>query len=246
MQHLLAGVQYVVCTPNPTCTPCGPTLATHCVIMRSAFAFLILASATTAACTSSSPTGTETYDSVRDRLATKPTRLYIGSEGSTGTVTAKRWTSDGWVEGQTDVTISSGELRATVDKSGSLELQQFEVGVNPIEIPEEVFKKPAQLTDVKVKLVGAVKGETNWTSDDDATVTLTLSLDLNWSIAVNNSQTPLGTQHLPPVPVDVVLTGAGDHVDASIGLHASGELWNWAGLLELTGLELAMSGETTN
>ena len=101
------------------------------------------------------------------------------------------------------------------------------------------------LKDVRVKLTDAVSGQTTWTSDDDATVTLTLELDLDWSIAVNGSQTPLGTQHLPPVPVDVMLTGAGDHIDASIGLHASGELWNWAGLLELTGLELALSAETT-
>jgi hypothetical protein len=214
--------------------------------MRSAFALLLLATATTAACTSAAPTGTETYASVRDRLEHKPTRLYIGSDGSSGTITAQRWTSDGWVAGDTDVTISGGELRATVDSAGTLEVQQFQVSVEPIDIPMEVFNKPAQLKDVKVKLAAATKGETSWSSDDDATVTLTLSLDLDWSIAVNDTQTPLGTQHLPPVPVDIALTGAGDHVDASIGLHAQGELWNWAGLLELTGLELAISGETTN
>ena len=214
--------------------------------MRSALAFVLLASATTAACTSAAPTGSETYDSVRDRLATKPTRLYIGSEGSTGTITAKRWTSDGWIEGQTPVTISSGELRGSVDHAGTFKLETFEVGVAPIDIPEEVFKKPAQLKDVRVKLTTAASGQTVWTSDDDATVTLTLALDLDWSIAVNDTQTPLGTQHLPPVPVDVTLTGAGDHVDASIGLHASGELWDWAGLLELTGLELSLSAETTD
>ena len=216
--------------------------------MRSAFALLLLATVTasTGACTSPDPTGTETYASVRDRLEHKPTRLYIGSEGSSGTITAQRWTSDGWVAGETDVSISGGELRATVNGAGTLELQQFQVSVAPIDIPKEVFQKPAQLKDVKVKLAAATKGETNWSSDDDATVTLTLSLDLDWSIAVNNTQTPLGTQHLPPVPVDIALTGAGDHVDASIGLHAQGELWNWAGLLELTGLELALSGETTD
>jgi hypothetical protein len=215
--------------------------------MRSALAFVLFASAA-AACVpgSASPTGTDTYDSVRDRLETKPTRLYIGSDGSTGTITAKRWTADGWVEGTTPITISSGELRASVNSSGTLKLETFEVGVAPIDIPEEVFKKPAQLEDVRVKLTNAASGQTTWTSDDDATVTLSLDLDLDWSIAVNNTQTPLGTQHLPPVPVDLTLTGAGDHVDASIGLHASGELWNWAGLLQLTGLELSLSAETTD
>jgi hypothetical protein len=214
--------------------------------MRFALAFVLLATATAACASSSAPSGTDTYDSVRDRLATKPTRLYIGSEGSSGIVTAKRWTADGWVEGQTPVTISSGELHASVDQAGTLKLEAFEVGVEPIAIPEEVFKKPASLDDVKVKLAESTTGQTTWTGDDDATVTLTLSLDLDWAIAVNGAKTPLGTQHLPPVPVDVTLTGAGDHIDATIGLHASGELWDWAGLLELTGLELSLSAETTN
>lgn len=215
--------------------------------MRSALALIVFGSAAamTAACTSASPTGTENFDSVRDRLASQPTRLFIGPEGSSGTVTAKRWTSDGWIEGQTAVTIESGELKASLDKSGALKLETFDVGLQPIDIPEEVFHKPAQLDNVRVELTAPTSGQTTWASDDDASVTLTLSLDLDWSIAVNGAQTPLGTQHLPPVPVDVMLTGAGDHVDASVGLHASGELWNWAGLIELTGLEMSLSAETT-
>jgi hypothetical protein len=120
--------------------------------MRSALAFVLLACATAACASSSVPAGTDSFDSVRDRLATKPTRLYIGSEGSSGTVTAKRWTADGWIEGVTPVTITSGELRASVDASGAFKLESFEVGVASIEIPEEVFKKPASLEDVRVKL----------------------------------------------------------------------------------------------
>lgn len=210
--------------------------------MRTALALVLFATA----CTSASPGGPDTYDSVRDRLHSEPTRMFIGSDGSTGTVTAKRWTADGWVEGVTPITVSSGELRASVDDHGTLTLAAFEVGVDPIEIPEDVFKKPAQLTDVRVKLTAATAGDTTWTGDDDATTTLSLGLDLDWSITVDGARTPLGTQHLPPVPVDLTLTGAGDHVDASIGLHASGELWNWAGLLELTGLEMALSADTTD
>ena len=210
--------------------------------MRTALALVLFASA----CTSASPGGPEIYDSVRDRLSTSPTRLYVGAEGSTGTVTAKRWTADGWVEGVTPIVVSSGELRASVDDHGTLTLAAFEVGTQPIDIPEDVFKKPAQLSDVRVKLSTASTGATTWTSENDATVAMTLALDLDWSISVNGARTPLGTQHLPPVPVDVTLAGAGDHVDASIGLHASGELWNWAGLLELTGLEMSLSAETTD
>ena len=156
----------------------------------------------------------------------------------------RRWTHDGWVEGQTQITIENGELLGSVNPLGNLAVKNFEVGVAPIDIPEEVFGKPAQLTNVRVKLASPIVGSLSWTSDDDATGQLTLSLDLDWAITVNGNKTPLGTQHLPPVPVDVMVTGGGDHIDASIGMNATGELWNWAGLLEVTGLEMSLSAET--
>lgn len=220
----------------------GPPVATRRVTMRFALAFVLLASA----CASRSGTDVDTYDSVRERLETKPVRLYVGSEGSDGLISARRWTSDGWVAGDTMIKISSGELEASADKTGRLTLSTFEVGVDSIDIPEEVFKKPAQLTDVKLQLTAAASADTTWTSDDAATATLTADLDFSWTIKVNGNKTPLGTQHLPPVPVDFAITGGGDHIDASIDMHAAGELWNWAGLLELTGLELELSAATAD
>lgn len=197
-----------------------------------------------AACTTAAPTTESGYDSVRDRLEDGPQRLFVGSEGSTGTVTARRWTDAGWVEGITPLAITSGEVRAKVDSRGKLGLDAFEVAVGPIDIPEEVFNKPAQLQDVKVKLASMVSADTHWTSDDEATATLKLKLDLEWSIAINGGRTPLGTQHLPEITVDMTLVGDGDHVDATFGLAAAGELWSWAGLIEMTKLELALSAET--
>jgi hypothetical protein len=197
-----------------------------------------------AACASNSPGGGPSHDSVRDRLTDGPTRLYVGSDGSSGSLTARRWTSNGWVEGDTPVTIRSGELSAKVDARGALTLDTLAVGLSDIEIPEEVFKKPAQLSDVMLSLSTPATADMHWTSDNDATATLTLALDFDWSISVNGSKTPLATQHLPPVMVDVALTGAGDHVDAALSLHAAGELWNWAGLIEMTKLELSLSAAT--
>lgn len=220
----------------------GPPVATRRVTMRFALAFVLLASA----CVSRSGTDVDTYDSVRDRLETKPVRLYVGSEGSEGQISARRWTSDGWVAGDTAVAITSGELKTSADKNGRLTLSTFEVGVDSIDIPEEVFKKPAQLTDVKLKLTAAASADTTWTSDDAATVTVNANLDFSWTIQVDGNKTPLGTQHLPPVPVDLTLSGDGNVVNASIGLHASGELWDWAGLLQMTALELTLSAESTD
>jgi hypothetical protein len=220
----------------------GSHIATRRVTMRFALTFVLLASA----CVSPSSSDTETFVSVRDHLETKPVRLYVGSEGSDGLISARRWTSGGWIAGDTPLTIVSGELKASADDAGRLTLTTFEVGVDSIDIPEEVFKKPAQLTDVTLKLTASASGDTTWTSDDAATVTVNANLDFSWTIKIDGNKTPLGTQHLPPVPVDVMLSGDGNAVAASIGVHASGELWDWAGLLQMTALELSLSAEETN
>lgn len=213
------------------------------VIMRTLLALSLTA---TAACATSSVAPSDEYDSVQDRLQQAPTRLFIGGDASTGTVTARRWSPTGWIAGEHALSIESGELYASVDASGQLRLETFEVGIEPIDIPEDVFKQPAQLSDVKVKLVEATQGSATWTSENDATARLSLKLDLEWAIAVNGGQTPLGEQHLPPIDVDFTLSGDGEYVGATIALAASGELWNWANLLELTHLELELGAETTN
>ena len=211
----------------------------HRVIMRTLLALALV----TTGCAANLTTGSDSYDSVKDRMQDEPTRLFIGGD-STGTVTARRYQQGAWVEGDHTLVIEGGELRAKVDDSGTLTLESFEVAVAPIEIPEDVFKKPAQLADVKVKLLEATTGTASWTSENEATATLQLKLDLEWAIAINGGKTPLGEQHLPPVDVQFTLSGDGEYVGATIGLAATGELWNWAGLLQMTKLELELGAET--
>jgi hypothetical protein len=215
----------------------------RCVIMMRSLALLV---PLLGACASSSvPAGTPEFTSVRDRIA-HPTRLYIGPGTSTGEITAARYTSDGWVSGVTPLVVASGEVDGALTRDGKLEVSQFEVGVDPIDIPESVFGKPAQLKDVVVTLAQPSLADVVWSSDDDATLTLTLALDLNWTLAVGTTTSPLGTQHLPPVTVDVALTGGGDHVDATLALDAQGNLWSWADLLKLTELKLALAAGTVD
>lgn len=211
----------------------------RCVIMRSLLALSLLATG----CAANLGTGSDSYDSVKDRMQDESTRLFVGGDSS-GTVTAQRYSQGAWIAGDYTLAIDGGELRAKVDGSGKLTLESFEVAVAPIDIPEEVFKQPAQLSDVKVKLLETTTGAASWTDDNDATATLQLKLDLQWAIAINGGKTPLGEQHLPPIDVQFTLSGDGDYVGATIGLAASGELWNWAGLLQMTKLELALGAET--
>lgn len=216
------------------------------VIMRAVLALVLSVSA--AACATSSVADDRAEDSpatVRERLA-ESTRLFIGRDASTGSITARRRTADGWIAGDTALVIESGELVAQVDASGAVTLDAFEVGIAPIAVPEEVFRQPAELSDVRVVLATPATASATWTSDNALTTRVTLDLDLEWSITIDGGQTPLGEQHLPPVTVDVSFAGDGDVVEATLDLAASGELWDWAGLLELTHLELDLGAATTN
>jgi hypothetical protein len=196
-----------------------------------------------AACTSSSPLGSPRFDSVKDRLASEPTRLFIAGDGSSGSITAARLTHDGWDAGATPLSIANGELVVTL-AADKLSVPTFDVQLDPIDIPESVFGKPAQLRDVRVILTAPATSDITWHGDDDASATITLSLDLSWSLYVDGGGAPLGTQHLPPIAIDVALSGAGDHVDTTVTLHAAGDLWSWAGILKLSDLELSLSGMT--
>ena len=208
------------------------------VIMRRLALFLFVWVAGCAA--SSTPEGGSDASSVKDRLAT-PTELTVAAAGSTGMITAARYTHDGWVTGETPLAIAQGEVTASLDKTGKLETSAFEVDAGSIEIPDSVFGKPAKLDDVRFTLAQPAVADVTWSSDDDAAVTLTLVLDLDASIDVNGSVSPLGTQHLPPVTITTMLTGAGDHVDAQLSVDATGTLWNWADLFKLTELKLSLA-----
>lgn len=197
-----------------------------------------------AACTTpSTPPVQPAFASVHDRLAAEPTRLFISGQGSTGSLDAKRYTSDGWVAGTSTINISSGELFVKVT-GDQLTAQMFDLSLDPIELPDSLFGKPAQLTDVRVTLATAASATATWMGSDDATATIPLKLDLGWSLSVNGGVSQLGAQHLPVIPLDVMLTGGGDHVDATLGLRGDGTLWSWAGLIELSQLELSLDGAT--
>jgi hypothetical protein len=201
---------------------------------------LVLFIAATGCVASSTPEGAPTYSSVKDRLE-HATRLYIGPGSSTGMMTAERYTHDGWVSGMTPLTIVHGEVDASLNRAGKLDVPAFEVDLDPIDIPESVFGKPAQLKDVRFTLMTPAVADVAWSSDNDAELTLSLVLDLDATMLVDNNASPLGTQHLPPVAISTMLTGAGDHVDAQLSVDAMGTLWNWADLFKLTELKLSLA-----
>lgn len=198
------------------------------------------------ACASSS-TEAPSYSSIRERLAAGPTRLLFGAQPEIGTLEARRWSStDGWVTGSAPVGLDSGELFAQLDEHGQLVVHQLGLAVDPIDLPDALVGQPLQLRDVRVDLESAPPADVAWASDDAATAELPITLLLSWSIAFDGTVTPLGNDHLAPIPMTLALGGDADHVAATLGLHAQGILWSWAELLELTRLDLTMSGASVD
>src|SRR3569832_1218027 len=156
---------------------------------------------------------------------------------------ASHYTSSGWVSGTANLTIDNGELVAK-QTADQLVADMFDVGFAPIDLPDSLFGKPAQLVDVRVTLTSSASGAASWTDADDATAKLQLLIFLSWKIGNDNKVTPLGTQHLPVIPLQLTLTGGGDHVDGAFTVHSMGDLWSWAGLLQLSEIDLQLSGAT--
>lgn len=185
------------------------------------------------------------YESVRERLSEAPASFYVRADASSGTVTARRRGQSGWIDGTTTLAIEHGYVRAEIVDDDQLEIQQLEIAVAPIPL-DGVFERPAHLQDVRLRLVEPVRADVAWTSVDAATATLVMAFDFDWRLGFDGEVFPLATQHLPPVNVDVILDGDGEHVGARLELEAKGELWNWADLVQINELSLSIAAETTD
>ena len=179
---------------------------------------------------------------LRERLATEVTRLQVTTAASTGSLVAERKSEGAWIEGAVDLPYANGELVLASDGADGIILDDLQLTFAPILIPPTVFAgKMAELRDVRVDLEDAVRATAVWDGDDKVTLTAALPLILHWSISIEGGTTPLGTPTLPAVPVQLTLTGADAHAEATLLGHAPGELWTWAGLVRLRDLDLSVA-----
>lgn len=179
-------------------------------------------------------------DSVRERLE-QPTRLLVTADTSDVAITAERKVGPTWETGEVDLGIDNGELIVWATRDGKLAIEGFQVAFAPIDLPEGILDgHHAQLTNVRVDLVDAKEAAATWTGDDEVHLEARLALQLTWQLSIDGSPAPLGSPALPPVPVELVLTGDGAHVEAELRAQAPGELWSWAGVIKLRDLTLAL------
>jgi hypothetical protein len=184
--------------------------------------------------------------SVRERLVEQPTRLMISTAESAGTITAERRVSGStWETGLVDLQIDQGEVVASADAAtGNVTIESLSFTLKPIAIPETVFNRAAQLSNVRGVLKAPARVMTAWADDDSAHLGASLDLAFSWALTVDSNTIDLGEPDLPPVSIDIELTGDGSFVHADVKAGAAGELWSWAGLIKLEDLHLVLAAET--
>jgi hypothetical protein len=203
--------------------------------------FLSLVTSSLVACTNtpSGPSDTSAT-SVRDRLTKKDARLWIAPTELAGAITAEKRADGAWSGSTVDLGIENGELILSADQN-NVTVEGFQLSFAPMQLPQGLFGgQTAELTGVRFDLESAAQSAAQWADDNAASFTALLDLEIHWTLELDGSPAPLGSPKLPPVPVAITLGGDGDHIEAAIGLHAGGELWNWAGLVKLSELQLSV------
>lgn len=181
---------------------------------------------------------------VRERLERDVTELAIAPDASAGAVTASRKTSQGWVPGLADLKISAGSIALSADAEGTVTLEDAGLDIAPIEIPDTVLGYAVRFEDIHIGLVEPMKVVVGWSGDDEARGETIIELSLAWSLTNHGTTSPLGSPDLPPVPAELRLSGTGTDVHAELRVHAPGQLWSWANLLELGDLSLIVAADS--
>ncbi|CAN5921918.1 hypothetical protein BH11MYX3_BH11MYX3_19470 [soil metagenome] len=182
--------------------------------------------------------------SVRERLEDL-THLQVDATESGGAITAERHVAGGeWMGGLVDLQVENGELLVSSDAPGALTVDGMQITFKPLQIPPGVFGgKDAQLTHVRIDLKNELRAPARWVGDDEVHLAANLEINLSWELTLDGSPAPLGSPKLPLVPVEIVLTGNGEHVSAELRANAPGELWSWAGLVKLSELQLILGAK---
>ncbi|MDQ3335822.1 MAG: hypothetical protein M4D80_11690 [Myxococcota bacterium] len=165
---------------------------------------------------------------------------------SAGTITVQRRLGGGaWEAGLVDLEIDQGEVVASADATtGQITIERLSFTLEDIAIPASVFNREASLSRVRAELSAPALVTTMWSSDDAAQLSASLDLTFSWALTVEGSTAELGAPDLPPVQMQIHVTGNGSVVHADVDASASGELWSWAGLVKLENLTLVLSGKT--
>ena len=184
--------------------------------------------------------------SLRERLgAVAPVRLGVVARERAGTIGAARRAHGAWDGGPVQLGLESGSIVLHANREGALELRELALELSPITIPEDLVGQPAEFTQVKVALHEPTLVPTTWTGGDAVQGAVALELDMAWSLAFAGTELPIGAPDLPAVPATLVVTRTSAGVHAVLALREPGEIWSWAGLVQLADLTLEVTASET-
>lgn len=221
-------------------------------MLRQTVSSLLVAavSALVVGCASSEPAdpnaGADGPRATTRELLAKDTDLFVSPTTSGGAITARRWSPDGWVSAEVPLVIDNGVVVASAPADGSspLAISTIDILLAPIDLPYPAPNVAARLDRLKLDLAKGplVPTNTKWSANDEsASATAEASLVLSWAVAIDDTITMLGPQHLPPIPVDVHISGGdGRSVLATLTFDLRGEVWGWADLIALDNLRLVV------
>lgn len=169
--------------------------------------------------------------SVRERLAT-PEALPLQPAASVVTVDGARFQ------------VQHGELSIGVDPDGSLRLDALDLALPDVTVTLPQLPDPGlRLVGVRVSLPEPVAGATTWSFEEDwATADVTAELRLDWSVVTPGGRLiDLAPQRVADVPLDLdVYVDQDGRLTAAVFGVRPGVFWSWAGLFEMSDLELEL------
>lgn len=151
----------------------------------------------------------------------------------------------GEVTAQTRLGINAGRIRVRND-GRQVAVDELALALAPIDLPRAYFPAGVRLTDLQLRLVRPVLvlgGQ--WTPDgEDLTGGVLIGLDLDWAIEIAGHATPLATQHLAPLALDLAIGREGETLTLYADGHAAGVQWTWANIVWFGDVTLAMHART--
>jgi hypothetical protein len=176
---------------------------------------------------------------LRELLADE-VQVEIDALPEAGTIGVAKRYGGKWMPVPVPLEIEGGALRLSADNA-AIGLEAVSIQLAPIALPEDLLGQTAELAQIEITLRTPVQGTTTWVGNEQARVRFEAPLELSWSLALADTVIPIGAPRFDPIPFTVTLDADGHVVEARASLGAMGELWSWAGLLQLSNLQLGMT-----
>lgn len=142
-------------------------------------------------------------------------------------------------EYEVEVAVMGGSLTLSLDDA-QLRVESLEVTAADLTVGAGVMPpEGATLTGISVALTAPVESELAIEADDSAQTAGGLPVALRWAVELDHGVVDLAPIRLPDLGFELALGLASDgEIEAHLTASQPDSFWNWAGIFELSDLEL--------